>query len=180
MDYTHSHPSTFASLSNTVHLSPVSYTYHIPSSKQPPYLPICNASRPMCQVSSSYSLLLLCHCLRVMHCISCHHVHFICIHVRLMHPSIFPRCPFCIPALRSPPVVISTFFSCVGVNHFQIGPRLVMRPWFTTVDRLSSSIPFGLHLMLQWLTEGPRRPRVCCSPTPLHFGPKPTKTLSIT
>ena len=23
-------------------------------------------------------------------------------------------------------------FSCVGVNHFRIGPRLVMRPWFTT------------------------------------------------
>ena len=40
MDHTHSHPSTFASLSNTAHLSPVSYTYHIPSSKQPPYLPI--------------------------------------------------------------------------------------------------------------------------------------------
>ena len=29
MDYTHSRPSTFASLSNTAHLSPVSYTYHI-------------------------------------------------------------------------------------------------------------------------------------------------------
>ena len=23
-------------------------------------------------------------------------------------------------------------FSCVGVKHFRIGPRLVMRPWFTT------------------------------------------------
>ena len=32
MDYTHSHPSTIASLSNTAHLSPVSYTHHIPSS----------------------------------------------------------------------------------------------------------------------------------------------------
>ena len=31
MDYTHSHPSTIASLSNTAHLSPVSYTHHIPS-----------------------------------------------------------------------------------------------------------------------------------------------------
>ena len=40
MDYTHSHPSTFASLSNTAHFSPVSYTHHIPSLKQPPYLPI--------------------------------------------------------------------------------------------------------------------------------------------
>ena len=66
----------------------------------------CNAPRQMCQVSSSYSLLLPCHCLRVMHSISCYHVHFICIHVCLIHPSIFPvvrfairrsyvlRCPF--------------------------------------------------------------------------------------
>ena len=23
-------------------------------------------------------------------------------------------------------------FSCVGVKHFRIGPRLAMRPWFTT------------------------------------------------
>ena len=29
MDYTHSHPYTFSSLSNTAHLSPVSYTHHI-------------------------------------------------------------------------------------------------------------------------------------------------------
>ena len=30
MYYTHSHPSTIASFSNTAHLSPVSYTHHIP------------------------------------------------------------------------------------------------------------------------------------------------------
>ena len=46
--------------------------------------------------------------------------------------ELFPRCPFCIPALRSPPVVISTFLSCVGIKHFRIGPRLAKRPWFTT------------------------------------------------
>ena len=40
MDYTHSHPSTIASLSCVVQLSPVPYTHHTPSSKQPPYLPI--------------------------------------------------------------------------------------------------------------------------------------------
>ena len=56
----------------------------------------CNAPRPMCQVFASYSLLLPCHCLRVMLCISCRHVHFICIHVRLMHPSIFPIVRFAI------------------------------------------------------------------------------------
>ena len=44
----------------------------------------------------------------------------------------FPRCPFCIPALRSPPVVISSLLSCVGFKHFRIGPRLSKRPWFTT------------------------------------------------
>ena len=68
----------------------------------------------------------------VMHLISCHHVHCICIRVHLMHSSFFPRCPFCIPALRSPPVVISTFLSCVGIKNFRIGPRLAKRPWFTT------------------------------------------------
>ena len=44
----------------------------------------------------------------------------------------FPRCPFCILALRSPPVAISSFLSCVGFKHFWIGPRLAKRPWFTT------------------------------------------------
>ena len=36
----------------------------------------------------------------------------------------FPRCPFCIPALLSPPMVLSMFFLCVGVKHFRIVPRL--------------------------------------------------------
>ena len=52
----------------------------------------CNATRPMCQVSSSYSLLLPCHCLCVMHCISCHHVHCICIHVHLDEYIISSHC----------------------------------------------------------------------------------------
>ena len=89
----------------------------------------------------------------------------------------FPRCPFCNPTLRSPPVVISTFLSCVGIKHFRIGPRLAKRPRFTTVDRLSSFVSFGLRLILQRLTEGPKRPRVCCSPTPFQFGPKTDLTL---
>ena len=37
MDYMHSHPSTFASISSTAQLSPVPYTHHIPPSKQPTY-----------------------------------------------------------------------------------------------------------------------------------------------
>ena len=86
----------------------------------------------MCQVSSSYSLLLPCHCLHVMHCISCHHVHFICIRVRLMHPSIFSVVRF---AFRRSYLLRWSFlpsFHVWGVKHFWIGPRLAKRPWFTT------------------------------------------------
>ena len=36
------------------------------------------------------------HFVHVMHLISCHHVHLICIRVRLMHPSIFPVVRFAI------------------------------------------------------------------------------------
>ena len=45
----------------------------------------------------------------------------------------FPRCPFCNLALLCHPVSFSTSFSCAGVKHFRIGPRLAKRPWFTTV-----------------------------------------------
>ena len=130
---------------------------------------ICNASRPMCQVSSSYSLLLPCHCLRVMHCISCHHAHFFCIHVRLMHPSLFPVVRF---AFRRSVLLrwsFLPFFHVWGLNISGLD-GLGLLP----VDRLSSFGPFGLRLILQRLTEGPKRPRVCCSPTPLQSGPKPT------
>ena len=71
--------------------------------------------------------LLACHALHIMSSCAFH------LHTCSSHASEhFPHCPFCIPALRSPPVVISTFFSCVGIKHFRIGPRLAKRPWFTT------------------------------------------------
>ena len=55
------------------------------------------------------------------------------LHTCSSHASVhFSCCPFCILALLSPPVVLSTFLLCVGVKHFRIGPRLVMCPWFTT------------------------------------------------
>ena len=139
----------------------------------------CNAPRPMCQVSSSYSLLLRCHCLRVMHCISCHHVYFICIHVRLMHPSIFPvvRFAFRRSILLRWPFLL--FFCVWGLNISGLDRDLSSGLGLLPVDHLSSFVPFGLRLMLQRLTEGPRRPHLCCRPTPFQFGPKPTKTLSI-
>ncbi len=91
----------------------------------------------------------------------------------------FPRCPFCIPALRSPPVAISSFLSCVGIKHFRIGLRLAKRPWFTTGRPPVKFRTIWTSFDAPTINEGPRRPRVCCSPTPLQVGPKPTKTLPI-
>ena len=68
--------------------------------------------------------------------------------------------------------------SCVGVKHFRIGPRLAKRPWFTTGRPPVKFRAIWTSFILQRLTEGSRRPRLCCSPTPFQFGPKPTKTLS--
>ena len=84
----------------------------------------------------------------------------------------FPRCPFCIPALLSPPVPLSTSFRVWGLNISGLDRDLPCGLGLLSVDRLSSFVSFGLRLILQRLTEGPRRPRVCCSPTPLQFGPK--------
>ena len=44
----------------------------------------------------------------------------------------FPRCPFCNPALLSPPAHPSCFLSCAGVKLSRNGPRLVKWPWYTT------------------------------------------------
>ena len=80
----------------------------------------CNAPDSMRQVSASYSPSLPCHLLACcilschhMHFISCHHVHFI-LHTCSFHASeLFPRCPFCNPALLCPlafpflPLVVS-------------------------------------------------------------------------
>ena len=86
----------------------------------------------------------------------------------------FSRCPFCIPALRSPPVVISTFLSCVGIKHFRIGPRLAKRPWFTTVDRLSSFVSFGLRLILQRLPRDQKGLVCIAAQHPSNLAQKPT------
>ena len=66
-----------------------------------------------------------------MHLISCHHVHRICIRVRLMHPSISP-----LSVLHSGTPMSSGvpfyLFSCASVKRPRIGPRLAKRPWYTT------------------------------------------------
>ena len=85
----------------------------------------------------------------------------------------FSRCPFCIPVLLCPPVVLSTSFRVCGLNISGLDRDLPSGLGLLPVDRLSSFVPFGLRLILQRLTKGPKRPHVCCSPTPLQFGSKP-------
>ena len=103
----------------------------------------------MCQVSSSYSLLLRCQCLRVMHLISCHHVHCICIHLRLMHPSIFPVVHFAIQrsyVIRCP---FLPFFRVWGLNIFRLDRDLPSGLGTPPVDRLSNFVSFGASNNLQ-------------------------------
>ena len=138
----------------------------------------CNAPRPMCQVSSSYSLLLPCHCLCVMHLISCHHVHRIRIHVHLMHPSIFLVVRF---AIRHSNILRRPFclFSCAGVKRSRIGPRLAKRPWFTTGRLPVKFLIIWTSFDTPTVNRGTEKASCVLQPTPIQFGPKPTKTLSI-
>ena len=110
----------------------------------------------------------------VMHLISCHHVHCICIRVRLMHSSIFPIVRFAFWRFVLLRWSFLAFFSVWGLNISRLDRDLPSGLGLLPVDRLSSFVSFGLRLILQRLTEGPKRPRVCCSPTPFQFGPKPT------
>ena len=91
----------------------------------------------------------------------------------------FSRCPFCIPALRSPPVAISSFLSCVVFKHFRIGPSLVMRPWFTTGRPPVKFRVIWTSFGTPTVNRGSRKASFVCSPTPLQSGPKPTKLCSM-
>ena len=119
----------------------------------------CNAPDPMSQVSSSYSSLLPCLLLACctlpchhLHFISCHHVHLI-LHTCLSHASeLFPRCPFCNPALLcslAPPFVSR----CERVlNFLGMARGLPSGLGIAPVDHLSSFVPFRGRLILQRLT----------------------------
>ena len=72
------------------------------------------------------------HFVHVMHFISCHHVHCICIRVCLLRPSIFPVVRFAIRHShmhRRTPLVS---FSCAGVERSRNGTSLSKWPWYST------------------------------------------------
>src|SRR4051812_26372036 len=113
----------------------------------------------------------LLHFVNVLHFISCHHVHRICIRVRFMVPSIFPVVRF---AIRRSYVLwrpLLHFLRVRVLNFLGMDRGLTCGLGLLPVGRLSSFVSFGLRLVLQRLTEGPNRPRGCCSPKPFHNSP---------
>ena len=92
------------------------------------------------------------HFVQVMHFISFHHVHRICIHVRILNPSIFPVVRF---AIRHSYVHRRTPFVsfCKRVlNVLGMDQDLPSGLGTPSVDRLPNLVPFGVRLILQRLT----------------------------
>ena len=118
-------------------------------------------------------------------CCPCHASHIMSscashLHTCSSHASEhFPRCLFCNPALLCLPAPPFPSFRVRVLNVFELARDLSCGLGLLPVDRLSSFMPFGLRLILQRLTEGPKRPCVCCSPTPFQTDPIPTQDLSI-
>ena len=96
----------------------------------------------------------------VMSCIfiSCHHAHYFCICVRLMHPSIFPVVRFPIRRsylLRCTPLV---FFRVRVSNILGMDRGLSSGLRIPPGDHRSSFVPFGGRLVLLRLTGHPQSP----------------------
>src|SRR3954463_12655727 len=70
----------------------------------------------------------------------------------------FPRCPFCNPTLLRPPAPPFTYFHVRVLNGLRMDRGLPSGLGIAPVDSLSSFGSFGGCLILQRLTEGPRRP----------------------
>ena len=121
-------------------------------------------------------VLLFLHFVHVMHSISCHHVHCICIRVRLMHPSIFSVVRFAIRRsylLRCIPLV---FFRVRVSNFLGMDRGLSSGLNIPPGDHRSSFVPFGGRLVLQRLTGHPQSPFVCAANPPKNQ-PKTHQTL---
>ena len=117
------------------------------------------------------------HFVHVMHLISCHHVHCICIRVRLMYPSIFPFVRFAIRhshLLRRTPLVL---FRERVLNVLGMDRGLSSGLFYTTRRPPVSFVPFGGRLVLQRLTGHPQGPFECAAKTPLKPAQNPPNSL---
>ena len=95
------------------------------------------------------------HFFHAMHFISCHLVHFICIRVRLMHPSIFPVVRFAIRHSRMHRRTPLVSFRGRVLNVLRMDRGLSSGLGISPVEHLSSFVPFGGRLILQRLTGYP-------------------------
>ena len=122
--------------------------------------PICTPTLAVSGVKLFYFLgfgsLSLCVVIVVMHRISCHHVHCICIRVHLMHSSIFPVVHFAFRRFVLLWWPFLAFFRAWGLNISGLDRDFPRGLGLLPVDRLSGFVPFGLRLILQRLTEGPK------------------------
>ena len=98
----------------------------------------------------------LCCLVFVMHLLSCHHVHHICIRVRLMHPSIFPVVRFAIRRSYLLRCTLLVFFRVRVSNFLGMDRGLSSGPNISPGDYRSSTVPFGGRLVLQRLTGHPQ------------------------
>ena len=106
-----------------------------------------------------------------------HVIMCIALHTCSSHESEpFPRCPFCNLALLCSPAFPFCLLLLAGVKRSRNGPRLVKWPWYSTGRPPVKFRAIWTSFDTPRLTGGPERPRVCCSPTPLQFGPKPPKS----
>ena len=128
----------------------------------------------MCQVSCSYSLLLRCHCLRVMHLISFRHVHCICIHVHLMHSSFFPVVRFAFRRFVLLRWSFLVFFRVWGLNISRLDRDLPSGLGLLPVDRLSSFVPFGLPTLT--VNRGTEKASCVLQPNTPQIWPKTHQT----
>ena len=115
--------------------------------------PICTPTLVVSSVKLFYFLrfgfLSSCVVVIVMHLISCHHVHCICIRVRLMHPSIFPVVRFAFRRFILLRWSFLALFRVWGLNISGLDRDLPSGLGLLPVDRLSSFLSFGLRLLLQ-------------------------------
>ena len=94
------------------------------------------------------------------------------LHTCSSHASeLFPRCPFCNPALLCSPAPPFVSFHVRVLNVLGMDQGLPSGLGTPPVDHLSSFVPFGGRLMLQRLTGYPQRPLLSCSQTPLQNSP---------
>ena len=113
--------------------------------------PICTLTLAVSGVKLFYFLgfwsLSPCVVIVVMHLISCHHVHCICIHVHLMHSSIFPIVRFAFRRFVLLRWSFLPFFRVWELNISGLDRDLPSGLGLLPVDRLSSFMPFGLCLI---------------------------------